>query len=577
MSNFVQGNLRPMSSSLPVKASSSPFIGAGPSMASVLSRLDEMALPEARRRDLRSAIQSLCRLIDKLPADVPANVNWLHVRLRSVHPAKLRISEKRFRNVKSGALAALAVCGCSRERSDWLRPTSPAWQSLLDSVHNKHDRWKLTQLAQFCSSENVDPSDVSDSHLERLLGALRDETFAKKPEAKVAQAARTWNRLRAMDGWPQQLLRAPRRREPWTIQLDRFPASFQQDVAAWLQRLSHADPLDDDAPVRPLRPSTIKHRAFQIQEMASALVHSGTPIQAIGSLADLVELRAVKVGLRYMMARFGGKPTEALHGLAMGLKAIARHHVKVGEHRLGELRTLCQRMSREVDGLREKNRRRLEQLDDDMNLARLIHLPAKLVTLSGRHGVRPHSAALMLQAALAIEILLYAPMRIGNLSSLSIVQHIRRIKVGRDPRLLISIPAAEVKNRKDLNYELNSGVCELMDLYLSRARPLFVQVPSDHIFPTANGSPKRPAHLSQLIKKTILEHTGLEINAHLFRSIAGKIHSVVQPGDYVTLSHAIGDSLRTAMRSYAQFEQKNALRHYQRSVDQVRRSSTKVA
>jgi hypothetical protein len=68
----------------------------------------------------------------------------------------------------------------------------------------------------------------------------------------------------------------------------------------------------------------------------------------------------------------------------------------------------------------------------------------------------------------------------------------------------------------------------------------------------------------------ILEHTGLTINAHLFRSIAGKIHSLAAPGDFVTLSHVIGDSLKTAMKSYAQFEQKNSLEHYQRSVDKAR-------
>ena len=62
------------------------------------------------------------------------------------------------------------------------------------------------------------------------------------------------------------------------------------------------------------------------------------------------------------------------------------------------------------------------------------------------------------------------------------------------------------------------------------------------------------------------------IHAHLFRSIAGKIHSLVHPGDAVTLSYLLNDSLKTVMKSYAQFERRAALEYYQRSVVEVRKS-----
>jgi DNA invertase Pin-like site-specific DNA recombinase len=75
-----------------------------------------------------------------------------------------------------------------------------------------------------------------------------------------------------------------------------------------------------------------------------------------------------------------------------------------------------------------------------------------------------------------------------------------------------------------------------------------------------------------LIKGTILEHTGLTINAHLFRSIAGKIHSLIQPGDVTTLSHVLNNSLRTAMKAYAQFERRSALEHYQNSLAIARKA-----
>ncbi|MFC1491572.1 tyrosine-type recombinase/integrase, partial [Nitrospinota bacterium] len=315
---------------------------------------------------------------------------------------------------------------------------------------------------------------------------------------------------------------------------------------------------------------TVKHRRFQIQMMASALVRQGHRREDITSLAYLVDLQNFRDGLRYLMSRHNGNPTEAIHTLAVGLKGIARHHVKVGQEHLDEMFRICKGLNSEVDGLREKNRDRLSQLEDDHSLARLIHLPAELLRASKRQGIRLHKAALLMQAAVAIEILLYAPMRIGNLTALDLERHIRRIQVGREKRTQIMIPGDEVKNGKPLDYELGPKTTRLLDTYIEEARPVLLRKPSDYLFPAQEGGHKRPTALSTLIKSTILEYTGLDITAHLFRSIAVKLHSRVAPGDYVTLSHVLSDTLSTTMKAYAPFEQKASLEHYQRSVDKAR-------
>ncbi len=121
-----------------------------------------------------------------------------------------------------------------------------------------------------------------------------------------------------------------------------------------------------------------------------------------------------------------------------------------------------------------------------------------------------------------------------------------------------------------LDYGLGAEATSLLDIYLTKARPVLLGQPSDYLFPAMNGGFKSPTHLSRLIKETILEHTGLVIHAHLFRSIAGKIHSLANPGDFVTLAYVLNDSLKTAMKAYAQFERRSALEHYQGSVAKAR-------
>ena len=555
------------------KSNLGPFVDPDSLMMSdVLERLDKKELATTRRRDLRSAIRSLCRLLDREPREVSANIDWVHVRLRRVHPVAAGISKKRFRNIKSDALAALELCGASRKRSDWLRSPSPVWKQLLDRLPDKHDRWKLTQIAQFCSAIGVAPADITNDHIRQLLHALEKETFIDKPASKLGAAVSTWNRLQSsISDWPGPPLVFPRARVPWTIPIEQFPESFGADVARWLERLSNPDVLSDEGPAKPLRSATLKHRRFQIQEIASAIARSGVDINEVVDLSVVTDVARFKDGLRYMMSRFEDKPTEAIHGVATAVVAIARHHVKVDEQHLKELKGIGKRLNLEVDGLREKNRERLAQLDDDASLARLLHLPAKLETFAQSQGLRDHRRALIIQAALAIEIQLHAPMRVGNLCRLNLDRHIRRIVVKGQRALCISIPGEEVKNSKPLTFELTGDTLRLYDLYMTGHRPVLLRSPSSYVFPAQDGGHKRPHALSDLIKTTILAHTGLVIHTHLFRSIAGKIHCMIHPGDFLTLSHAIGDSLKTTMKSYAQFEQQNAVRHYQSSVEEARR------
>ena len=175
----------------------------------------------------------------------------------------------------------------------------------------------------------------------------------------------------------------------------------------------------------------------------------------------------------------------------MGLQAIAAHHVQVGEEHLAEIKGIVKRLGRDADGLREKNRQRLLQLEDPHNMAKLLHLPAALVAKSNKlKAQKPRKAALMVQAALAIEILLNTPMRVGNLASLHLDRHLRPLGRGRKRVTHVHIPADEVKNEKALDYEWGPDLTALLELYLTEARPVLMKEPSDYLFPAMDGGHK---------------------------------------------------------------------------------------
>ena len=526
------------------------------------------SLTKIRRRDLISALRTMARFFHKEIDQVPANTEWLRQRLRQFHPRQAGVSDKHFANVKSAVIAAIKLVGVKNKRVNAFPDMSEAFQELYDAVPDRLLGYKLSRFFRFCSKQGLKPSEITDDTVNEFKATLISETLHKDPSKVAREAVLTWNKMKAVvPGWPDITLSRISARLPWTIPLEQFPKTLQSDVDAWCERLGMSDLFDEDAPVRACRPATIAHRRFQIRMMASALVLSGIEVR---SLSDLVVPDNFRQGIQFMLDRKEGKVTEALFGLASGIKAIARHYVKVGEDELNQLRRICSRLDQTADRYRKKNKERLDQFDDTRNLMLLLMLPEHLKAKSQKPGPKPRSASLLMQTAIALEILLYCPMRIGNLTRLDMERHFRWITERRQPRLIINIPADEVKNNTPLRYELCGQSVTLMRDYLDRARPLLLGAPSTAVFPRQNGRSRNPNDLSQQISRHSFDSSGLIINAHMFRSLASKIHNLVNAGDAATISHVLGDRIGTVMKSYAQFEQKNALDHYQASVNEVR-------
>ena len=526
------------------------------------------SLTKIRRRDLISALRTMARFFHKEIDQVPANTEWLRQRLRQFHPRQAGVSDKHFANVKSAVIAAIKLVGVKNKRVNAFPDMSEAFQELYDAVPDRLLGYKLSRFFRFCSKQGLKPREITGDTVSEFEAALISETLHKDPSKVAREAVLTWNKMKAVvPGWPDITLSRISARLPWTIPLEQFPKTLQSDVDAWCERLGMSDLFDEDAPVRACRPATIAHRRFQIRMMVSALVLSGIEVR---SLSDLVVPDNFRQGIQFMLDRKEGKVTEALFGLASGIKAIARHYVKVGEGELNQLRRICTRLDQTADRYRKKNKERLSQFDDTRNLMLLLMLPAHLEAKSQKPGPKPRSASLLMQTAIALEILLYCPMRIGNLARLDMERHFRWITERRQPRLIINIPADEVKNNTPLRYELSGQSVTLMRDYLDRARPLLLGAPSTAVFPRQNGRSRNPNDLSQQISRHSFDSSGLIINAHMFRSLASKIHNLVNAGDAATISHVLGDRIGTVMKSYAQFEQKNALDHYQASVNEVR-------
>ena len=296
-------------------------------------------------------------------------------------------------------------------------------------------------------------------------------------------------------------------------------------------------------------------------------MRQGRAAEELRGLADLVRIDALKLGLRFFLDRSGGRSTTAIADLAASLKAVARHWVQVAPAHLDQIGELQKRLEVPRRRLTETNRARLRQFDDPENALALLRLPARLVALAERAPARHRRrAALLVQQALAIDLLLMAPIRISNLAALDLERHLVRPNRARGAMHLV-IPAEQVKNGEPIEFPLPPPTVALLERYRAEFRPLLAPPGSTALFPGRGGGPKTRHTLGLRISRTVFAHTGIRMHPHLFRHATAKLFLDANPGAFEVVRRVLGHrSMETTRNFYTGCETAAAVRHFDQTI-----------
>jgi len=545
-----------------------------PTLQWVLERISEDTnLPPQRRRNLCSAIRGLGKLMARPLHQLPAHPRFYRDVLSGVHPEHCGFSESRIRNIKSDVRFALRHTGCIGNGHTYMAPFTEEWQSLWDAAAPCGSlRRYISRLMHFCSANGIAPQDVDDTVSEMFLTAMIEESFIKDPTTTHRGIIHLWNKaIDAVPGWPQRVLTVPRYRQTYTIPLEDFPEVFQREVNALFDRWAGKDLLDDEAPLKPMKPKTIQSRRYRLRQIVTGIVRSGVSIDDVTSLTQVVEIDMAKAALKFHLDRKGGETSTQIHSLAVLIKMIAKHWVRVDEEHLEALKRLCKKVEPQQDGLTEKNRDRLRQFNDERNIALLLDYPSRIATdVAGRNDIRRRDA-IDLQIALAVEILTMAPIRAANLVGIEVDRHIVRSRQGRKGIVHLVIPGTETKNGEPLEFELPPETVRLLDLYLERFHPILTDMRSCYLFPGATEGPKGRELLGDQISKRVFKATGLRVNLHLFRHIAAKLYLDRHPGGYEVVRRLLGHkTMDSTVRFYAGLETAAAGKHFDETILKLR-------
>jgi integrase len=530
-------------------------------------------LTTSRRRDLRSAVISFAKLRDQPPAAIVLNLDDVRRTLDALVPARAKISRKRWSNIRSDLAAAIDASGLRPMLRTAEIKLDEAWNSALAPA-DRRVRIGLSKFAKWATLRGNPPVAVDDSAIGRFVGELGDATLVRGLRHTRRFVAKRWNELVAsgrvsglrpvtVEGSGRVL-----RRIPWQS----LPASFRDDVAQYTQWASMPDPLADGARVRALSPRSLRLQQQHIHSAASAAVAAGMSVGQLTSLATLVGPGTFRAVLGHLWQHDGRKLSAYASGIGTTLTAIAAEWVKAPADQIATLKALRSKLGRLPSGLTTKNQTTLRSFTDPRLVAELVRLPDRLWHQARRALPKSKRAFIDLQTAVAIDVLLHAPVRMQNLSSINFDTHLHWPQGKRNPAL-ITFRRQETKNDVALEFELPTALADRLQTFRNEIAPAVIGRKPDTLFITSDGNPRSQAAVAIAIHKTILRQLGVSMTPHQFRHLCAKLILDRNPGAYELVRQMLGHtSQKTATHFYAGIDTLRAGRAHAELVNDLRGS-----
>ena len=554
-------------------------------------------LNEARRRDLASALRLLPQLEGRAAAVVRLDpVHSLRL-IERASPEALRITPSTFANKAAcvrHVLRRLGLLAPTRVRTP--KVADPGWDGLLATLPEGPDFGRLRAFISYCIIEAIAPEAVDNPTLE----AYAERRAAERGGAKARDHARRvgvqWNlAAKQVPGWPATRLGLRAQPLQYSLPFDAYPPSLQQEVQQYLGDIGA--PADEDLfagedRAKPVTPSTVNTRKYCLRRLLWGAVQTGTAVESLISLRQVVTPAFIKPALSWHYKR-AGEVNADLGQMASTIASIA-NYLKVPTEAWAAIKPLLAKATPAPrTEITERTAKLLDQLGQPEMRAALLHLPSHLMGEArrmraggedrhGRHRApQPGAAAWMAATAVSVEILLHAPMRLVNLQQLRIGQELQLAQVNRTAwRGTIFVAGVRVKNQRRLEVPLGPESIALLREYLDLHRPALPCPEGVWLFP-GQRDPQQPRHkgaFGQAITEAIAQYLGVRVNPHAFRALAGALILEANPHAIDDVRAILGHAcFETAMIYYRRHSQREAAKRLSATLTSQRRATKQQA
>lgn len=378
----------------------------------------------------------------------------------------------------------------------------------------------------------------------------------------------------------------------YTLPIACYPPSLIADVEKFRQRLEGGGTRSlytaDGTASPKLRPVSVKNRLQAVLMALAALVQSGIRPEDIPLLADIIRLDRMQTILDWHWHRAGCKVTGNVGAIAETLRIIAKYHVGLTGEALKEAVAITKAAKpKKRSRMTAKNESRLAQFDDETTLAMTLHLareelmPLAAALKKGREETapRPRDAAWIASLAIAIEILLYCPMRLTNLTNLRLGTEIVCIGTGKQRYTHFRIEGDLTKNQEPLLWKINARLSAMIDTVVTEYRGVIGGATSDYLFAGRDHDDRSrsASGLGTAITRAFREY-GIELNPHLFRALSGKLILDENIGAIEEVRQLLGHrTFATAMEYYISADSRRAAERQNERISKKQRDTKALA
>lgn len=537
-------------------------------LATVLAAVDESAEPPRRKCDIRWGINTFARGTGRTPSDILADAPSVRGELASMSPAMLGLkTEAALHNLTSLLRKGLRMVGRPVLPHGRTEPLTGLWPALYERLPGRSAKARLGPFLSWLSENRYEPEDVSDGHVVRFAHNLEADSLDAQWQKKIHLAVNAWNKAATeIAQWPKNHIRTPwKSKEVFTPALAALPHLYQDSVRDYLGYCQNPPDDDEQAPRKGLREGSLRTRVFLLRYMAAILLQAGWPGDALTSVNDLVEPDALDVLLKYKAPAPDGTGRAQYLVRIVVLKSIAKYWAAAPDEVVKSLSRIINRHSKKSHSMAPSNRRKLIMLSGSEVRAKLFTLAPRVYEALERvpaGSLKARDASLAL-AALYVEMSIMWPGRVGTLSKIHLTRNLIRSGHGRLERMFLHFQESEIKNGVPVDVELPPHLVALVNLYLTRYRPLLLDGPSEYLFPAKNGGPRSSTTIYHGVTKLTHRYVGVKINPHLFRHLMATIFLEQRPGDYETVRRTLAHtSLDMAHQAYVGVDDRSAVRRF---------------
>jgi integrase len=538
-----------------------------PSFVDAITSIESAGdLSERQRRHWVCSLRQVAKWLDRPSVTIPARLTSIQVALAQLHHARVGVTAKTVANHRANVRAALRWFGKEHDVPPWGVPLSLDWARLLNGIEDRNRRYRLSGLMRYCSGRGIPPGHVDDSILDAYIRYRRETTALAAGDRARRSVARSWNAcVGLVEGWPANRLTEPPVKAKAGPAWEDFPGGLREEIEGFLSGLQKPHRGAGGKRIRPCKPSTIHTFRAELVAVSRKAVELGVPIESLTSLAALLAPAVVERVIEAYWKKNGEEPKVFTIDLGSKLLRVARAigclDAKAIE-RLDEIRATLE--DHRGGALTKKNLDLIRLVLTDGIWSEVVSLP-KLLMHEAR-SLKDHApvkAAVTAQIAVAIAILTFAPIRLGNLDHIEIGQNLIKPGGPNSPYWLV-FERYDVKNRVDLNFDFDEDVTALIDEYIREFRPVLLRgANAPWLFPGQAGKPKSSGEFSIQITRRITKATGLRITVHQFRHAAAAIYLKYHPGEYETVRRVLGHtSIQTTINFYCGLQTTEATRQF---------------